>query len=300
MNRHYLITGGTGFIGSHLCRNLLQQGGYVTVLTRSPAKYREEQSRNQKFVSWDSDLNRVMNEADMVIHLAGENLFSSRWTKKVKQSLYDSRIETTNKLVEAMISAENPPELLVSASGINIYGDHGDRLIDEKSGAGDDFLAQLCIDWEAAAHRAKEAGVRVAIPRFGIVLQKDGGALEQLKWPYHFFIGGPLGSGQQYLSWIHMEDLCRALLWPLEQDGFRGVYNACSPSPVTMRELADSIGNVLNRPSFFRVPEPLLRWVLGEAAKPITGSVRAVPGSLVDSGFQFQFGDLNEALADLL
>lgn len=297
---NYLITGGTGFIGSSLRAMLMQDGHFVTVITRSPEKYREEQAKNQKFIGWNSDLAAVMDKTDIVINLAGENLFTLWWTESVKQKLRDSRLNSTRTLVEAMKKSEIKPELFVSASGISYYGDRGDDLLDESSDAGDDFLANLCMDWEKEARKAEALQIRTVIPRISPALQDGGGLIAKMKIPFLLFVGGPVGSGQQYVPWIHMRDLCRAILHPVEEQEFQGPYNACSPNPVTMNELAEVMGNVLNRPSFFRVPEFLLKTVLGEASKPVISSLNTQPKKLQISGFEFEFADLEEALADVL
>jgi len=295
-----LITGGTGFIGGYLCERLMKEGHYLTLLTRSPEKYAEESSKNQNYVGWNSDLVALADKTDVVINLAGENLFGKRWTKDVKKRLYDSRIDITRKLVDAMKEASTPPELFISASGINYYGDSGDKLLTEESDSGDDFLAKICIDWELEARKAEQAGVRVANPRIAVVLEDDGGVVDKMKLPFSLFAGGPLGSGKQFMSWIHMYDLCSALIYPIENKNVAGPYNACSPNPVTMSEFAGAMGEVMRRPSFFKVPEFVLNVALGEAASPILSSVRAQPKVLQKAGFEFHFSDLEFALADVL
>jgi len=299
-DKKILITGGTGFIGSYLCEELMRDGHFLTLITRTPKKYAEQSSQNQSYVGWDGDLASEMEKADVVINLTGENLFGQRWTDEVKERLYSSRIDLTKKLVDAIDQASKPPEVLISASGINYYGDSGDELITEDSPSGDDFLAKLCIDWEAEALKAEQKGVRVAIPRISPALESDGGMIEQMKLPFKLFVGGSLGKGSQYLSWIHMYDLCRAILFPMENREFSGPYNACSPNPATMRELATALGKVMNRPSLFKVPEVALKVVLGEAATPVLSSLRAQPKRLQKAGFTFEFEDLEYALADIL
>jgi uncharacterized protein len=298
--KQFLISGGTGFIGNYLCERLMKEGHYLTLITRSPEQYKEENSKNQRFISWDSDLAQEMNRADVVINLVGENLFGKRWTDEVKKRLYNSRIDSTKMLVEAMKKAESPPELLVSASGVNYYGDSGDKLLDEDSEPGNDFLAKLCIDWEAEARKAEEAGVRVAIARLGIVLEEDGGMIEKMKLPFKLFVGGSLGSGKQYLSWIHMTDLCNALIFPVEESELSGPFNACSPNPVTMNEFVSAMGEVMNKPSFFKVPETGLKIALGEASTPILASLKVQPQKLQKLDFTFRYEDLEYALADIL
>jgi len=295
-----LITGGTGFIGSFLCDRLARDGHFLTLISRSPEKYTEESAKNQSHISWDSDLSKAMDKADVVINLVGENLFGKRWTDEVKKRLYSSRIDLTNKLVDAMRESSTPPDLMISASGINYYGDSGDEVLTEEHGPGDDFLANLCVDWEAAAMKAHDLGVRVAIPRIAPVLEDNDGIIDKMKLPFSLFVGGSLGSGDQYLSWIHMYDMISALIVPIENPEISGPYNAASPNPVQMDEFASTMGRVMNRPSLFRVPEFVLNTVLGEAATPVLASLRIQPKVLQKAGFEFHFADLEVALGDIL
>lgn len=295
-----LITGGTGFIGSQLCSMLLRDGHYLTIITRSPKHYSNEQAKNQQFISWEADLVSAMNKADAVINLAGENIFGQRWTDEVKKRIYDSRIENTNQLVEAIKHAEEQPGVMVSASAAGYYGGRGADVLDEQEPSGEGFLATVCVDWENAARPVEEAGVRLAIPRLGIVLEKGGGALQKMLPPFKFFVGGPIGRGTQFVPWIHRHDLCRGLLFAIENKDFSGVYNLNAPHPVTMETLAEAIGDTLNRPSAFRVPEVVLNTVMGEAAQPILESLRVQPKHLQEAGFEFRFPYIHEALSDIL
>lgn len=295
-----LITGGTGFIGQALRTKLLQNEHYLVVVTRSPKKYEDESAKNQRFISWDGDLVIAMNEVDVVINLAGENLFSQRWNEEVKKRIYNSRIDGTRKLVEAMHAAEHKPEVFISASASGIYGNRGADILDESASPSDDFLAKVCVDWETEAQKATEFGVRVANPRIGIVLEKGGGALEKMLPPFRFFVGGPIGNGQQYMSWVHRQDLVDALIYPIENEQLSGAYNVGAPSPVTMNELSETLGQVMNRPSVFRVPEFALQLLFGEGAKPVLDSIRMKPKALLDANFEFRFDDLEEALADIV
>ncbi|HBQ61561.1 MAG TPA: TIGR01777 family protein [Balneolaceae bacterium] len=295
-----LITGGTGFIGEELRMLLLKEGHNLVIVTRSPAKYESESAKNQQFVSWDDDLSVHMNEMDAVINLAGENLFGQRWTDAVKKRIMNSRVESTRTLVEAMRKAENRPEVFVSASASGIYGDKGDEVLTEEASSADDFLAEVCKNWEAESQKATDFGVRVVNPRIGIVLEEGGGALEKMLTPFRFFVGGPVGSGEQYMSWIHRTDLCRSLIFPITTKEISGAYNVCAPNPVTMNKFAEALGEMMNRPSVFRVPEFALGIVLGESAKPVTDSIRMQPKKLQLAGFEYQFEELEEALADIL
>ncbi len=294
------ISGGTGFIGDYLRMMLLREGHLLTVLTRYPDEYEDESAENQRFVSWDDDLVSGMEESDVVINMAGASIFGRRWTEEVKKKIYSSRIESTRTLVEAMKSADNPPDTFISTSAANYYKGKEDQVLDESAERADNFLAKVCIDWEKEARRAEEAGVRVAIPRLGIVLEKEGGALGQMLTPFKMFVGGPIGSGEQYFPWIHMHDVCRGLLFAIREKDFAGPFNLNAPSPVTMREFADELGSQLNRPSLFRVPTSVLQLVLGEAALPLTESLRMQPKKLQQHGFEFQYEYLTEALGDIL
>ena len=295
-----LITGGTGFIGKELRETLLKAGNNLVIITRNPKKYEDESASNQRFISWDDDLVSEMENADAVINLAGENLFGQRWNEQVKESIYNSRIDSTRSLVEAMRSAEKKPSVFISASASGIYGDQGDTILTEEFEAANDFLASVCKDWEEESQKAGELGVRVVNPRIGIVLEEGGGALEKMIPPFKFFVGGPIGDGKQYMSWIHRSDLVKALVFPIENEKLDGAYNVCSPNPATMNEVAETLGDVMNRPSFFRVPKFALDIVLGEAAQPITGSIRMQPKKLQVIGFEFRFEELEEALADII
>lgn len=295
-----LITGGTGFIGSELRSMLLQKGHFLTIITRSPEQYEDETAKNQQFISWDADLVAAMEQTDAVINLVGSSIFGQRWTAEVKQRIYSSRIDNTNNIVSAIKKAENKPEVMISASAVGYYGDRGTEVLTEDDPAGDEFLSRVCVDWEAAAKEVEEAGVRLAIPRIGIVLETGGGALQQILPPFKCFVGGPVGSGDQYFPWIHRYDLCRGLIYPMEHKDFEGIYNLNAPNPVTMNEFADELGEVLNRPSLFRVPEVALKLALGEAAEPILDSLRVQPKRLQQAGFEFKYPHVNEALADIL
>lgn len=295
-----LITGGTGFIGSYLRDMLLQEGHFLTIVSRNPDDYEDETAKNQQFVSWDDDLTPAMEKADAVINLAGASIFGQRWTDQVKERIYSSRIDCTKQLVEAIGKTDNPPSVMISASGADYYKPTGNRVLDESAPAGDSFLSKVCVDWEAAAQPVTDFGVRLVHPRIGVVLEKDGGALQQMLLPFKLFVGGPIGSGEQYFPWIHMLDLCRGLLFPLKTEALEGAYNLNAPNPVTMDEFASELASQLHRPSLLKVPEFVLDLVLGEAAKPVITSKRMQPKKLQQAGFDFKFPYLRYALGDIL
>lgn len=270
----------------------------LELLTRTPEKYRESEAENQRFIGWEDDFTSSMEWADAVINLAGETIFGHRWSRKVKDKIYHSRIDGTRQLVGAIEEADSKPEVLVSASGVGYYGDSGDTLLDEQSAQGDDFLARVVSDWEQAARQVSDE-VRLVIPRLGIVLEKGGGALKQMLPPFKMFVGGPVG-GDQYVPWIHMMDVCNGIKFMLKQKHVEGVYNLNAPNPVTMRELARELGSQLNRPSWLKVPEAALKVILGEAAIPITASLNVSSDKLRNAGYEFTYENLGMALADVV
>ncbi|MDR9387454.1 MAG: TIGR01777 family oxidoreductase [Balneolaceae bacterium] len=296
-----LLTGASGFIGSYLVKTCLQAGYYVILVSRTPEKLSFPTARNCKKISWDPDeLASVMDSVDVVIHLAGESVAGRRWTPEVKKAIRSSRVETTRALVEAMRQAKSKPRVMISASAVGIYGNQGADVLTEKAPQGEDFLAEVCVAWEAEAHKAEDLGVEVAIPRIGIVLGKGQGVLEKMVPPFQWFIGGPVGDPSIYLPWIHVEDVVRALLHPVDQQTLRGPYNVCAPEPVTMQTFASALGWVMRRPSWFPVPPMLLKILFGEAAQPILSSMRAVPHALDSASFEFAYSDVHTALGDLL
>lgn len=244
---------------------------------------------------------KVVDGADAVVHLAGASVADERWTPERKRELKDSRIVSTALLAEAIAKAEKKPGVLVSASGVGHYGmKTGDQLLDETAPTGDDFLARLTKDWEAATTSASAAGVRVCLARIGLVLGHGGGVYERVGRIFRAFVGGPVGTGRQYMPWIHVRDVVRAVVAMIDRTDLSGAYNVASPEPVTMDEFAETMGATLRRPALFRVPAFAVRLVMGtEAADCVLTGQRAVPKRLVDAGFDFVFPDLRSALADL-
>lgn len=292
------ITGGTGFIGGHLVRALVERGDTVIIATRSPEKKSDSQS--VRHVTLEDGLSGHLEGCDVVVNLAGESLFGKRWTNSVKKRLRGSRIRTTRSLVEAMGRLDSKPALFLSASGVGYYGECGSDTVVEDRPAGDDFLAELCQDWELAAREAEQFGIRVVTPRIGVALGREGGALSTMLPVFRAFIGGSIGAGTQYFPWIHVEDLCRSFLFAMDSSAISGPYNASAPNPVTMDEFAKALGKSISRPSMFRVPEFGLNLVLGEAAIMITTSLNVIPKKILGEGFRFRFEHVDDALKDLL
>ncbi len=300
------LTGGTGFIGWHLSQLLFELGDSVTIATRNPdkhaarAKGKDDGARVQ-FVPLGTDLSLYMKGCDVVVNLAGENLFGKRWTSSVKKRLYDSRIQTTRSLVDAMKRLDKKPDVFLSGSAVGYYGDCGSEKLTEKRGAGNDFLARMCQDWENTALNAESLGIRVVLSRTGVTLGREGGALATLLPVFKSFIGGSVGSGTQYFPWIHIDDICKSMVFAVRNKDLAGPFNATAPKPVTMNEFARALGDVISRPSLFRVPEFALNMVLGnDAASMITNSHRAIPARLRENGFTFHYDDIGQALGQIL
>lgn len=293
----FFITGGTGFVGSYLSEQLRRQGHDVTILTRRP---RPDTDAGVTFVQGDPKepgpwMERVP-EHDVIINLAGASIFV-RWTEEHKKEIRDSRVYTTRRLVEALAAAPaKKTALLLSTSAIGFYGDRGDEELTEESPAGQDFLAGLAQEWEAEALQAEALGVRVVITRFGIVLGRGGGILGNLVPLFKGFVGGPVGSGKQWLSWIDQSDQLRAFLFALEHPELRGPVNFTAPNPVTNAEFARALGKVLNRPSLVPAPAFMVKLVLGEFAEVVLGGQKVLPRKLLEAGFTFEYPTIDAAL----
>lgn len=291
------MTGGTGFVGTYLSKQLVAQGHELTILNRP----RRGHGLNNKGISYlDGDptikgqWQKSVPEHDVIVNLAGASIFS-RWTKKQKEMIRSSRINTTRNLVEAL-SSKSKHVTFFSTSAVGYYGFHKDEELTESSPAGDDFLAKLAYDWEQEALLAKNKGASVVLTRFGIVLGKDGGALGLMFPLFKYFLGGPLGSGQQWFSWVHIHDLVEAFVFLLKHRDITGAVNLCSPNPVRNKELGKAVGKVLHRPSFMPAPAFVINLFLGEFGSVLLNGQRVMPGRLLDTGFKFQYPDIEEAL----
>jgi uncharacterized protein (TIGR01777 family) len=286
-----VVTGGTGFLGSALVTHLRAAGHVVSVLTRKPTR--------QGDIEWapgrgSAALVGALRGADAVVNLAGASI-AQRWTKAHKRALWESRVPLTRALVEAMAQVDPPPSVLVSGSAVGIYGDRGDEPLTETSALGSDFLASLGTAWEREALAAAPR-TRTVLLRTGIALERNGGALPQMALPFHFFAGGPIGSGRQYLSWIHRDDWVAMTTWALTNPAVSGPLNVTAPEPVTNREFTTMLGRALHRPAFMPAPGFALRAVLGEMANMILEGQRVLPGKAGELGFRFGYPQLEPAL----
>ena len=284
-----LLTGGTGFIGSRLKARLEDAGHTVRVVSRGRGGD----------VTWDADaLGAAVGESEAVIHLAGEPLLGRRWTARQKERLRASRVDTTLQLAEAV--AETKPRAFLTASAIGYYGADPNRRFTVDDEPADDFLGRVCAAWEAARQPALDAGVRTATVRIGVVQETGGGALQKMLLPFRLGVGGPVGNGRQWISWIHMEDLLRMFEWLLDDESAHGIYNGTAPNPVTNRDLSKALGRVLRRPAIFPVPGFGLRIALGEVSVLLTEGQHVTPGRALAAGFSFRFPEIEPALRDLL
>lgn len=299
------LAGGTGFVGKNLTRFLVSNGHDVTTMARhaKPAPPASGKGGSVTFVAGDGTRpgpwQEVIPQHDVLINLAGVTVFK-RWNDEYKKLLRDSRILTTRHIVDAIPENPSHPITLINTSGTGYYGFRGDEELSEDAPSGTDFLSNLASDWESEALRARSKGARVAVTRFGIVMGRDGGALQQMALPFRFFVGGPVGSGRQWVPWIHIDDLCRAMLFIAENKTMEGPFNFSAPEPVRNRDLAKAIGKALGRPSFFPAPAFMLKLVLGEFGSVILEGQRAVPAALLKHGFVFNYPRVQEAVNDLL
>ncbi|MEW6078198.1 MAG: TIGR01777 family oxidoreductase [Thermodesulfobacteriota bacterium] len=289
-----LMTGSSGFVGGALCAALLADGHEIIGLGFHP---QEIASDRFQFIRTDTtrpgDWQQAGADADAVINLAGANIFK-RWTDTYRQAIYDSRILTTRNLVAALPSGKKTVFCSTSAAGY--YGDRGDTLLDETASPGDDFLARVCVDWEKEALAAEAKGARVALTRFGVVMDKTGGALAKMLPAYRLGLGGKMGSGRQWFPWIHLTDLIAAMRFVLTHETIRGPVNFCAPQAVTNKEFSDALAAAVRRPAFFTVPSLALRLAAGELGSLVLNSQRVVPNKLLSSGFVFRYPDIHGAL----
>jgi len=296
---HILITGGTGFLGSALSKSLQSQGFTITVLSRQPetvAKY------------CGSDVNAIASLAEItresrfnvIINLAGAPIFGGRWTDARKQLIRDSRISLTNELIASIDRMQTKPELLISGSAIGIYGNQGKTVLTEQSEQLPNFSQQLCHDWEQSALKAEQLGVRVCLIRTGLVIGHNGGFLQRMLLPFRLGLGGTLGNGQQWMSWIHRNDWIKIVHAMIANPRMSGPYNATAPNPVSNSEFTKTLASTLHRPTLLPLPAWLLKILLGEMSELVLDSQRVIPDRLIAKGFYFQFNHLVDAISEAL
>ena len=305
---HVFVTGGTGLIGTRLVQRLLERQDTVSLLTRRKDTAQARFGAGCTVIEGDPmEAGRCMDairDCDAVINLVGENIFSRRWNNDFKSLLRDSRVKSTENVARALSQApkasDGAVKVLVNASAIGYYGPHGDEELFETDGPGNDTLARLCVDWEKAALQAETAGIRVAIIRVGVVFDKEGGALPLMLKPFRTMVGGPVGSGKQWVSWIHHADIVGIFLLALDRPEATGPLNGTAPNPVTNKDLAKAMGRTLHRPAFLPTPKLALRLALGQVAEVITTGQRVVPRRPLALGYRFRFPEIDSALADVL
>jgi len=297
---HIFITGGLGFVGRRLSEMLLEAGHTVTASGRKQ-KPKMIDHPHFDYVAADTTQEGAWQEkamqADAAVNLAGVSIFGL-WTEGRKREMYDSRILTTRNLVKALL--EGRARVLCSTSAVGYYGDRGDKILTEENPPADDFLAGLAVDWEKEAHAAERGDIRVVLTRFGIVLDREGGAMSKMIPAFRMFLGGPLGDGKQWFPWIHRQDLVQAMAFCLTDDRAAGAINFCAPEPVRNETLAKTLGQVLHRPAVVPAPAVVVSTALGELGDALLSSQRAVPERLLQLGFEFRFPDLRSALEEIV
>ena len=298
-----VITGGSGLIGSALARHLGAAGHDAVVLTRNVGKV-GPLPPGVRAHEWDGLTSKgwveLLDEETAIVHLAGEGIAESRWTEERKRRIRDSRVLSGKAVVEAIRAAAKKPRALLQGSAVGYYGPHGNEVVTESSPPGNDFLADVCVEWEASTAEAEFLGVRRALLRTGIVLSPKGGALPKMALPFRLMAGGPLGSGRQWVPWIHIADEVAAIRFLLEREDARGPFNLTAPLPLTNRDFSSALGRALHRPAFAPAPGIAIRAVLGEMADMLLQGQRAVPHRLMEMGYAFRYPEALAALRNLL
>ncbi len=297
-----LITGATGTIGGAVADALLDRGDDVVGLTRDPERADRGEPRIT-WHAWNATEERPpagsLAGVDAVINLVGEPI-NQRWTDEAKRAIRESRVTATKNLVDAMVAAEKPPRALISGSAVGYYGDRGDAFVDEATGPGSTFDAQVCVDWEAEAKEAERGGIRVALIRTGLLLTREAGLLSELLTPFKLGVGGPVAGGRNYMPWISLADEVGVILWALDNDDASGAFNATAPNPVTNKEFSKALGRALGRPAVLPVPKLAVKIRFGSEFGEIaaTAGQRALPKRVTDGGYEFRFADIDPAMED--
>ena len=304
MNLKIVLTGGTGLIGSKLGLRLSNEGNEITLFTRNVKLAEKNQSWVSHIKKWDynnpEQWKNSIGGIDAIVNLVGANLSAKRWSENYKKIIYNSRVISTRNMVNAISTCKVKPKAFITVSAVGIYGDKGDEILSENSNYGDDFLANLCKDWENEAAKVDSLGVRRVTLRIGIVLSTNGGMLKKLLLPYKLFLGGKLGNGNQWLPWIHIQDVINIIEFALTNDSLTGVVNCCAAGIVKMKDFAKTFGNIVHRPSYLCIPKFIIRIVLGEIANTAVSSQRISIEKLLAAGYKFKFPELENALKNLL
>lgn len=298
-----IITGATGLIGKKLSELLHQKGYYVISFTRNTEKSKELLPFADEHIKWTANIedewHQKIEDAFAVVNLAGTSIGGKKWTKEYKNEILSSRIDATNSIVGSINNARLKPKVLLNVSAIGYYNDNPEIENDEKSPNGNNFLSEVTRNWENAAKKVS-GEVRLIIPRLGVVLDKNEGALPKMLAPYKYFAGGPVGSGRQYISWIHIEDLVNIFIWAIENENISSIINCVAPNPVKMNEFAKITGKILGKPSFLRVPAFIIKLILGEASILILNGSKVISNVLLQNKYKFQYNDLETALTNIL
>jgi uncharacterized protein (TIGR01777 family) len=299
MKKHILITGATGMIGKKLIAGLLLRGHKISILTRKPIKIKDVQ-----VFLWNVDKKEIdkscLTGVDTIVHLAGAGIADQKWTKERKKQIIDSRVESTELLLKTIRETNAPVKNFIASSASGYYGDRADEILSETSAPGDGFLAECCILWEQAVDKGSSLGLRIVKFRTGFVLGKNGGGLTSLARPIKFFAGAALGTGKQWVPWIHINDITSMYISAIENDLYKGAYNGCAPHPVTNEMLTKAVAKKLSRPVWpINVPEKVLEMILGKMSVVVTTSTNLSAQKTLDEGFQFEFVQIEDALNEI-
>ncbi|MCX7832683.1 MAG: TIGR01777 family oxidoreductase [Ignavibacteria bacterium] len=307
MNNNIIINGGTGLIGKYFIKEVLNKGINPIILTRDKEKatqilkeFSGISIEQLTYKNTSNTLKNLLNDSKAVVNFAGATIAKRKWTEEYKNILISSRVDSTNTLVSLMKECESKPKVFINMSAIGYYGYQKGIVATEETGAGEGFISELCIKWENAAFEAKSIGVRTVVLRAGIVLTHKGGALGRMVPVFKFFLGGVLGSGNQWMPWIHIKDLIELIFFAIENENFEGVFNATSPHQVTNIEFTKTLAKVLKRPAIFKIPSFMLKLILGDFAINVLEGIQVIPERALKSGFKFTFKELEPALRNLL
>ena len=300
MVERIVIFGGSGFLGKRLINNL-KNHYKIVVASRNPDSISKEDGVEYSAFKYDTEsFKNIIDGSDIVVNFSGASIAGRRWNEEYKKIMYDSRIKTTSMITDAISICSDKPHTFVSTSATGIYGSRGNETLTELSSPGIDYLANMCVDWEKSAMKAEKDNVRTVCIRVGVVLDKKEGGFEKMIQPFKYFVGGRLGNGKQYLPWIHVDDITRIYTEAINNRKITGIINGTAPIPVTNIEFSSAVAKAMKRPNLFMVPEFMLKIIVGEFAKFLTGSQRAVPQKLLNNGFDFKYKDIKSALDNLI